>query len=157
MTLEEFLDRIDGIMCGTSNAERAYLEDLYNEVTKPHLISVEDELPKINPNGSEWEYSDDVIVALKDGSIAVGRYERDNSIGEHYWVLYGVDKDLIVTHWMPAPPRGSSEKPNNCKKFGIKGYENVVIHEGNAKGGILKDAQGDDLPLQETPKKGGKK
>ena len=25
MTLEEFLDRIDEIMCGTSNAERAYL------------------------------------------------------------------------------------------------------------------------------------
>ena len=69
----------------------------------PRWISVEDELPKINPNDSEWEYSDDVIVALKDGSIAVGRYERDNSIGEHYWVLYGVDKDLIVTHWMPLP------------------------------------------------------
>ena len=68
----------------------------------PHWISVEDE-PKINPNDSEWEYSDDVIVALKDGSVAVGRYERDNSTGEHYWVLYGVDKDLIVTHWMPLP------------------------------------------------------
>ena len=69
----------------------------------PRWISVKDELPKNNPNDSEWEYSDDVIVALKDGSIAVGRYERDNSIGEHYWVLYGVDKDLIVTHWMPTP------------------------------------------------------
>lgn len=31
MTREEFLDRIDEIMCGTSNAERACLEDLYNE------------------------------------------------------------------------------------------------------------------------------
>lgn len=69
----------------------------------PHWISVEDELPKINPNDSEWEYSDDVLVALKDGSIAVGRYERDNSAGEHYWVLYGVDKDMFVTHWMPLP------------------------------------------------------
>lgn len=79
--------------------------ELYLQAT-PHWISVEDELPRINPNDSEWEYSDDVIVALKDGSIAVGRYERDNSIGEHYWVLYGVDKDLIVTHWMalPQPP-----------------------------------------------------
>lgn len=53
MTREEFLDRIDDIICGTSNAERAYLEDLYNEVTKPQWISVEDELPKINPNGGE--------------------------------------------------------------------------------------------------------
>ena len=69
----------------------------------PHWLSVEDELPKINPNGSEWEYSDDVLVAFKDGSIAVGRYERDNSTTEHYWWLYGVDKDLIVTHWMPLP------------------------------------------------------
>lgn len=69
----------------------------------PHWISVEAELPKINHNDSEWEFSDDVIVYLKDGDIAVGRYERDNSIGEHYWVLYGVDKDLIVTHWMPLP------------------------------------------------------
>lgn len=73
----------------------------------PHWINVEDELPKINHNGGEWEFSDDVIVYLKDGDIAVGRYERDNSIGEHYWVLYGEDKDLIVTRWMPlpAPPK----------------------------------------------------
>ena len=44
-----------------------------------------------------------------------------------------------VSHWMPltAPPT-CSEKPNNCKKFDMKGYENVIIHEGNAKGGILK-------------------
>ena len=77
----------------------------------PHWISVEEE-PKINPNDSEWDYSDDVLVALKDGSIAVGRYERDNSTGEHYWVLYGVDKDLIVTHWMQIspPPKKGGEK-----------------------------------------------
>lgn len=103
MTKEEFLERIDEIMCGTSNAERAYLENLYNEVVTPHWTKVEDDLPKINPNGSEWEYSDDVLVTLKDGSIAVGRYERDNSTGEHYWWLYGVDQDLIVTHWMCSP------------------------------------------------------
>lgn len=33
MTKEEFLERIDEIMCGTSNAERAYLEGLYDELT----------------------------------------------------------------------------------------------------------------------------
>jgi hypothetical protein len=32
---------------------------------------------------------------------------------------------------------GSSEKPNNCKKLVMKGYENVIIHEGNTKGGVL--------------------
>lgn len=85
----------------------------------PHWISVDEELPKINPNDSEWEYSDDVIVALKDGSIAVGRYERDNSTGEHYWVLYGVDKDLVDTHWMPLPQaRSCPEFPNYCEKGG---------------------------------------
>lgn len=81
------------------------------EMLAPRWISVEDELPKINPNDNVWEYSDDVIVALKDGSIAVGRYERDNSTSEHYWVLYGVDKDLIGTHWMPLPqpPKGGTQ------------------------------------------------
>lgn len=87
--------------------ELAFQAGAYWADSHPHWISVEDELPKINPNNSEWEYSDDVIVALKDDSIAVGRYERDNSTGEHYWVLYGVDKDLVVIHWMPkpAPPK----------------------------------------------------
>jgi len=87
----------------------------------PHWVSVEDDLPKINPNGSEWEYSDDVLVAFKDGSIAVGRYERDNSTGEHYWWLYGVDKDLIVTHWMPmsqAPVLSNSENTGKDLKGG---------------------------------------
>lgn len=81
-------------------AYKAGIEDAKNH---PHWISVEDELPKINPNDSEWEYSDDVIVALKDGSIAVGRYERYNSTGEYYWILYNVDKDHEVTHWLPLP------------------------------------------------------
>lgn len=78
-------------------------KEITNDLRSDRWISVKEELPKINPNDSEWEYSDDVIVALKDGSIAVGRYERDNSTGEHYWMLYGVDKDLIATHWMHSP------------------------------------------------------
>lgn len=35
MTREEFLDHIDLIMGGTSNPKRAYLEALYDEITKP--------------------------------------------------------------------------------------------------------------------------
>lgn len=31
MTLGEYLERRDGVMCGTSNAERAYVEELYDE------------------------------------------------------------------------------------------------------------------------------
>lgn len=104
-------------MCGASEEEIAAYRSGFTtgamwRNNRPRWISVEDELPKINPNDSEWEYSDDVIVALKDGSIAVGRYERDNNTGEHYWMLYGVDKDLVVTHWMPlpqAPKEGGEE------------------------------------------------
>ena len=118
MTREEFfyqcMDIIEHWLNGNRKLSdlREVTDKLYNEVTKPHWISAEEELPIINPNDSEWEYSDDVIVALKDGSIAVGRYERDNSIGEHYWMLYGVDKDLFVTHWMPlpAPPKKGGEE-----------------------------------------------
>lgn len=83
-------------------------KEITNDLRNDRWVSVKEELPKINPNDSEWEYSDDVIVALKDGSMAVGRYERDNSTSEHYWFLYGVDKDLVVTHWMhkPQAPKG---------------------------------------------------
>ena len=41
MTLEKFLDRIDEIMCGTSNAERAYLEELYDEISLTNRINWE--------------------------------------------------------------------------------------------------------------------
>ena len=40
-------------------------------------------------------------------------------------------------NWISVDDELPTEKPNNCKKFGMKGYENVVIHEGNAKGGVL--------------------
>ena len=104
MTRQEKKEELIGLFCMGAITIGELIDECFEFWQQhPRWISVEDELPKINPNDSEWEYSDDVIVALKDGSIAVGRYERDNSIGEHYWVLYGVDKDLIVTHWMPTP------------------------------------------------------
>lgn len=84
MTLEEFLDRIDEIMCGTSNAEMAYLEDLYNEVVAPHWISVEDELP---------EYDQRVLWCWDDGLISIGRVALDE---KHIEAGY-------ITHWMPLP------------------------------------------------------
>jgi hypothetical protein len=102
MTLEEFLERIDGIVKGLGIVESYKLVQLYDEVTKPHWISVEDELPKLIAYKLLFDYSDDVLVYLKDGSITVGRWERDNSTGEQYWLL-DIDKDVIVTHWMPLP------------------------------------------------------
>ena len=71
--------------------------------THPHWISVEDELPKIEEADCEWVGSKDVLALLWNGEMSVGRHERDNSTGDHYWVLYNVDKDHQVTHWMPLP------------------------------------------------------
>lgn len=95
----------------------------YNE-HHPSWISVQDDLPKED-----------------------GRYLFCHTITGVQSAYYykGLSLDKAVTHWMPlpAPPTsdktsqvsGSSELPNNCKKFDIPGYENVIIHEGNAKGG----------------------
>lgn len=92
MTREEFLDRIDEIMCGTSNAERAYLENLYNEVTKPHWISVEDELPKIGK---------DVLVLREDGEMQVA-HQYNEEIAR-WWSVDGFPLKNNITHWMPLP------------------------------------------------------
>ena len=101
MRKEEFLDRIDGIMCGTSNAERAYLADLYDEVNKPHWISVEDELPPIR---NEDGMSDIVLTHSKRGVIYMNRYDyRGNA--------WGNPLAFNVTHWMPLPeaPEGGEQ------------------------------------------------
>lgn len=90
MTLEEFLERIDDIMCGTSNAERAYLEDLYDEVTKPHWISVEDGYPEVCVA---------VLTTTPHGTQRVGFYE------DGWWLANSPDLVRLgsITHWMPLP------------------------------------------------------
>lgn len=96
MTLEEFIERIDEIMCGTSNAERAYLEDLYDDVTKPHWISVDDELPPIGGI---------VLVAIPlGGELSVLPLSIKNE--SDFECLSG------MTHWMPLPqaPKEGGEK-----------------------------------------------
>lgn len=96
MTLEEFLDRIDEIMCGTSNAERACLENLYDEVVVPHWISVEDEFP---PRENEFHVSIEVLAT--DGeTILKSFYDYDFEC----WVCFeGRWCFATVTHWMPLP------------------------------------------------------
>lgn len=90
MTREEFIERINEIMCGTSNAERAYLEDLYDEVTAPHWISVEDELPEVGVA---------VLTITPRGTQRVGFYE------DGWWLANYIDLVRMgsITHWMPLP------------------------------------------------------
>jgi hypothetical protein len=78
----------------------------------PQWIPVEEELPKINDVASSWDCSDEVYIYLATGSHCIGRYEHDKNTNEFYWALYGVDKDIPVTHWMPlpTPPQGKEDK-----------------------------------------------
>lgn len=82
MTREEFIKHIDDIM-GTSSAERPYLEELYDEVTKPHWISVEDDG---NPIDTGW------YIFTTGKIVDVGYY-----LGGNEW------RDVHPTHWMPKP------------------------------------------------------
>lgn len=51
------------------------------------------------------------------------------------FVIWGFFKVKAEMRKKPAINESSSGKPNKCKKLDMKGYENVVIHEGNTKGG----------------------
>lgn len=57
------------------------------------------------------------------------------------FVMWGFFKVRAEMRKEPTSDESMSEKPNNCKKFDMKGYENVIIHEGNAKGYILKGGE----------------
>ena len=113
MTLEEFLERIDGIMCGTSNAERACLEDLYNEVVAPHWISVEDELP---PKKSEYDDLSNNVLATDGKEIYESVYNHDF---EEWFThdMWGLDN---ITYWMPLPqpPHHFADVSKKVKKGG---------------------------------------
>ena len=126
-------------LIGLFSTGAIYLGDLIDECFEfgqqhPQWISVEDELPTCN-----------VFVLTCDGQ---GNTNLLMLAGNGRWYDKAVWLHRNITHWMPLPSIehfadvskkiSSSVKPNNCKKFDMKGYENVVIHEGKAKGGILK-------------------
>ena len=105
MTLEEFIKHIDDIM-GTSCAERPYLIELYDEVTKPRWRSVEDELPSSN-----------VFVLTCDGQ------ENENLLmlaGDGRWYDKAVGLHRNITHWMPLPqaPHHFADVSQKVKKGG---------------------------------------
>lgn len=132
MTKEEFLERIDDIMCGTSNAERAYLEGLYYEVTKPHWISVKERLPE-----------EGIYVATLDNG---GRNDIRHFYNGKWFGRFG-NEYRGITHWLPLPapivipkddalpeegmslpaPLSCSVFPNNHKKGTVSNSERVAV------------------------------
>lgn len=92
---------------------------LYDEATKPHWISVEEELPK------EGECKGELYVLYTEplnenysyeGRYRIGEYDGDTSklyiVANNRWKIYG-DKwnNTRVTHWMrlPQPPKGDEK------------------------------------------------
>lgn len=79
MTREEFINWFEERFALTKN-EIYEFGQLYDEVTKPHWISVEDELP---------DFFDIVLYCDEDGNY----YTEIDNIGE----------DVKITHWMHIP------------------------------------------------------
>ena len=94
MTRQEFLELIFTEIGCVRDSE--HWARLYDDLTTPHWISVEDELPN--------EYNWVVCYLTIDGEMSVARY-----VNGHWWTDIGKAIDpLIITHWMPlpAPPKG---------------------------------------------------
>ena len=108
MTREEFINWFEERFALTKNDIYEFGQ-LYDEVTKPHWISVEDELP--------MEY-EPVLAAFGNHYARVCFYS-----GGKWYIDAGVISDEVfgVSHWMQiSPPQAPSspEFPNNCEKGG---------------------------------------
>ena len=88
MTREEFINWFEERFVLTKN-DIYELVQLYDEVTKHHWISVEDELPPLN-----------VFVLTCDGQ------KNENLLmlaGKGRWYDKAVGLHRNITHWMPLP------------------------------------------------------
>lgn len=101
MTREEFyyqcIDVIEHWLNGNRKLSdlREVTDKLYNEVTRPHWISVEDELPRDEQH---------TATINKAGFQAV-RYYKGGKWFSSYGNEYG-----DITHWMPLPQAPSSSE-----------------------------------------------
>lgn len=84
------------------------LGQLYDEVTKPHWISVEDELP---PMRDENGTSDIVLTYTKGGGIYFNRYDYKGN-------TWGNPLAFNITYWMPLPQAPTIAKNATVKKGG---------------------------------------
>lgn len=75
--------------------DRKFLASAYDNITQPHWISVEDELPTTSDRDDE---SDDYLIVDSDGDMNVGYYNKMDEL----W--FSCDGHILdVTHWMPLP------------------------------------------------------
>lgn len=81
-------------------------DKLYDEVTKPQWISVEDELPKLN--------SGMVIVASYKGEIDFMIYSNSGWHNSKRWCCV----KGVITHWMPLPQAPTVAENATVKKGG---------------------------------------
>lgn len=68
--------------------DRKFLASAYDNITQPHWISVEDELPKDG---------DCVLICNNRGLMTTSLYEGKE------WVISETYLAVNVTHWMPLP------------------------------------------------------
>ena len=105
MTRQDFFcqcfDVIEHWVNGKHKHLREETDKLYTEVTKPHWISVNDELPRI-----DWTMSDTVVVTDGNGGLRLAWYHQDE--GWHF----ATGLPFEPTHWMPLPqaPKKGGEK-----------------------------------------------
>lgn len=85
-------------------------DKLYDEVTKPHWISVEDELP---PMRDENGTSDIVLTHTKGGGIYFNRYDYKGN-------TWGNPLAFNITYWMPLPQAPTVAENATVKKKGGK-------------------------------------
>lgn len=100
MTREEFINWFEERFALNKNDIYEFGQ-LYDEVTKPQWISVEDEMSKIGK---------DVLVLRDDGEMQVA-HQYNEEIAR-WWSVDGFPLRNNITHWMPlpqAPKKGGEE------------------------------------------------
>lgn len=91
MTREDFINWFEERFALTKNDIYEFGQ-LYDEATKPHWISVVDELPKIGK---------DVLTLRQDGEMRVAHQYNEELT--RWWSVDGYPLNNNITHWMPLP------------------------------------------------------
>lgn len=132
MTQEEFfyqcMDIIEHWLNGNRKLSdlREVTDKLYNEVTRPHWISVEGELP---PTSDKDDESDDYLIVDEDGDMNVGYYNKMDKT----W--FSCDGYILgVTHWMPLPQAPLVTDLNKKGLPPVSWQEgNILVEEGGGE------------------------